>query len=132
VRVQYQTVVPALGYKLIAVLGTGRDLIEQSWRHQPDVVIADCHLPDLGGVAAAEEICRARLVPVIATGDLPEWQQIKVSGAEHVWACLVKPINGEQLATVIALAVRRFKEMEARFQELQSLLLEANSTLAFV
>lgn len=125
-RVHYQTVLPGLGYKLLSAAGTGRELIEQCRQHGPDLVIADCKLPDVDIVDAAEEVCRAGRVPFVVTTDQFDPQQIKRSSADHFWAYLMKPIHRGHLEAVIPIVLRRFKKMQAFVQELESLRLQAN------
>jgi AmiR/NasT family two-component response regulator len=127
-RVHYQSVLPALGYKLLThAAGTGRELIEQCRQHRPDLVIADCKLPDVDVVDAAEEVCRARRVPFIVTADHFDPQQIRRSGAEHFWAYLMKPINRGHLEAVIPFVLGRFKKVQAFLQELESLRLQSQA-----
>jgi AmiR/NasT family two-component response regulator len=126
-RVRYQTVLPVLGYKLLATAGTGRELIEQCRRHGPDLVIADCQLPDVDVMEAAEEVCRAGRVPFIVTADRFDPQQIGGSGADHFWAYLIKPIDRGHLEAVIPFVHQRFRRMQAFRHELESLRLQAKS-----
>jgi len=129
-RVHYQTVLPALGYKLLtAAAGTGRELIEQCRQHGPDLVIADCELPDADVVDAAEEVCRTGRVPFILTTAHFDPQQIKRSRADHFWAYLMKPINRGHLEAVIPFVLSRFKIFQAFLHELESLRLQAKSGL---
>ena len=120
-RVRYQTLLPALGYKLLSTAGTGRELIEHCRQHGPDLVIAACKLPDVDVVDAAEEICKAGRVPFIVTADHFDPQQLKRSGTDHFWAYLTKPINRGDLEGLIPVILRRFKKMQTFLQELESL-----------
>jgi AmiR/NasT family two-component response regulator len=124
-RVHYQTVLPGLGYRLLAAAGTGRELIEQCRRHGPDLVIADCKLADVDVVEVAEEVNRAGRVPFIVTADHFDSQQISGSGADHFWVYLMKPFNRGHLEGAIPFALRRFKKMQDFMQELESLRLQA-------
>jgi AmiR/NasT family two-component response regulator len=130
-RVHYQTVLPALGYKLLSAAATGRELIEQCRQHGPDLVIADGELSDVDVVEAAEEVCRAGRVPFIVTTDHFDPQQIRGSGADHFWAYLMKPINRGHLEVVIPFVLRRFQRMQALLQELESLRVQAKSGPCF-
>ena len=128
-RVHYQTVLPGLGYKLLAVVQTGRELIEQCRQHGPDLVIADCQLLDMDVVDAAEEVCCAGRLPFIVTADHFDPQQIMRDGADHVWAYLMKPIRGRHLEAVIPFVLHRFKKMQALCMEIKALRGQANSGL---
>ena len=126
-RVQYRTVLPGLGYMLVAVAGTGRELIEECRQHGPDLVIADSKLPDMDVADAAEEVCRAGPVPFIVTAAHSDPTQISHGGADPFFACLMKPINRGHLEAVIPFVLRRFKKMQALLQELEYLRLQAKS-----
>jgi AmiR/NasT family two-component response regulator len=130
-RVHYQTVLPELGYRLLSTAATGRELIENCRQQGPDLVIADCNLPGVDVVDAAEEICKAGRVPFIFTADHFDPQQISRSGADHFWAFLIKPINRGHLEAVIPFVAHRFKKMQAFLQELESLRLQAKSGPCF-
>jgi AmiR/NasT family two-component response regulator len=126
-RVHYQTILPALGHKLLTAAGTGRELIEHCRQHGPDLVIADCKLPDMDVVDVAEEVCRAQQVPFIVTADHFDPQQLRHSGADHFWAMLIKPISRMHLEMVIPFVLHRFKKMQAFLEEVKSLRLHAKS-----
>jgi AmiR/NasT family two-component response regulator len=125
-RVHYQIVLPGLGYKLLSAAETGRQLIEQCRQHEPDLVIADCKLPDVNVREAAEQVCRLKRTPFIATTDHFDPQQIWGS-ADHFWAYLTKPIHRSRLEAVIPFVLRGFKRMQALLEELESLQLQARS-----
>jgi two-component system, response regulator PdtaR len=126
-RLHYQTVLPALGHKLLSAAGTGRELIERCRQQGPDLVIVDSKSPDMDAADAAEEVCRAGRVPFIVTADHFDPEQIKHRGADHFWAYLLKPINRLHLEAVIPFVARRFKKMQAFVQELEALRLQARS-----
>ena len=128
-RVHYKTILPGLGYKLLSVAQTGRELIEQCRHHGPDLVIADCKLPDMDVLDAAEEVCRAGRLPFIVTADVFDPQQMMRNETNHVWAYLIKPINSRHLEAVIPFVLHRFKKMQARFLEIKALRIEVNNGL---
>ena len=123
-RLHYQTILPALGYTLLSGAETGRQLIEHCHQHGPDLVIADCKLPDMDVVDAAEEVCRSQRVPFIVTADHFNPQQLRRSGADHFWAMLIKPISRMHLEMVIPFVLYRFKKMQAFLEEVKSLRLQ--------
>jgi DNA-binding response OmpR family regulator len=127
--VRYQTVLPGLGYKLLAVAQTGRELIEQCGQHGPDLVIADCKLPDMDVMDAAEEICSAGQLPFIITADQFDLQHVMRDGTDHVWAYLMKPINSRHLEAVIPFVLRRFQKMQVLCIEIKALRGEITSGL---
>jgi CheY-like chemotaxis protein len=87
-------------------------LIEQCRQHGPDLVIADCKLPDMDVMDAAEEVCSSGRLPFIFTAVKFDPQQILRNGADHGWAYLMKPIN-IQLLECIRLPSRTQKKSRA-------------------
>jgi DNA-binding NarL/FixJ family response regulator len=47
------------GIDVVGEAGDGRDAIDQTQRHSPDVVLMDVRMPDLDGIAATERILAA-------------------------------------------------------------------------
>ena len=127
--VRYQTVLPGLGYKLLSVAQTGRELIEQCRQHRPDLVIADCTLSDMDVMDAAEEVCSAGRLPFIFTADHFDPQKIMRKGADHGWAYLMNPINSRRLEAMIPFVLHRFKKMQALSVEIKALWVQVNSGL---
>lgn len=47
------------GIEVVGVAATGRDAVRAAVTLRPDVLVMDIHMPDLDGVAATQEVCRA-------------------------------------------------------------------------
>jgi len=92
----------------IAVVGTaknGRDAIEQSLTHKPDVVLMDIHMPSLDGIAATDKIHRQlpdSKVIMLTTFDDDEY----IIHSLQAGACgyLLKDIPAHDLAQAVQLA----------------------------
>src|SRR5947209_14368537 len=78
----FQKVLPVMGHQVVAVAGTGKELVEQCARTRPDLIIADIRMPDMDGLEAVEQINRTRPVPtVLVTGhDDPSYVSRAQSG----------------------------------------------------
>ena len=100
---------PFLGYDLVAVAETGRQLVEQCRAAKPDLVITDIKMPDIDGIDAAAEINREREVPAILVSAHHDAELLGRAGAEYIMAYMVKPIKPVDLQASIALAVQRFE-----------------------
>jgi AmiR/NasT family two-component response regulator len=107
-----QTILPCFGHTVVAVVGTGRQLLEACREHRPDLVITDIKMPDMDGIDAAAAIYRERPVPVILVSAFHDPDLVARAEADHVLGYLVKPIKQTDLGPAIALAVRRFEELE--------------------
>ena len=113
----FERMLPTLGHQVVSVAENGRELVEHCRTLQPDLVITDVKMPDMDGIDAAFTICRERPVPVILVSAYHDPELIKRAEADHVMAYLVKPIGQAALEPAIALAMRRFAEMQLLRQE---------------
>jgi two-component system, response regulator PdtaR len=109
-----------LGHRVVSGARTGRELIEQCRAHQPELVIADIKMPDMDGIDAAREICRQQLLPVILITGYQDPEYIERAAHELVLAYLVKPVKQQALAPTIAIAIERFRQIEALHKEAES------------
>jgi AmiR/NasT family two-component response regulator len=113
----FRTILPRLGHTVIAVSGTGRDLVEQCRVSKPDLVITDIKMPDMDGIDAAAFIYKSCAVPVILVSGHHDSATIRRAEADFVMAFLVKPIKQADLEPAIAIAVRRFDQFQALRKE---------------
>jgi two-component system, response regulator PdtaR len=96
-------------------------LVEHCLALKPDLVITDINMPDLDGIAAAEEIFRKSPTPVILVSGYHDRDLIERAEANHIQAYLVKPIKMADLEPAIALAVTRFNQFQALRKEAHDL-----------
>lgn len=113
----FEKMLPLCGHQVVAVAETGRELVEHCRVLKPDLVITDIKMPDMDGIEASMEICKERSVPVILVSAYHDPELIERAEADHVLAYLVKPIGKADLAPAIAVAVRRFDELEVLRKE---------------
>jgi response regulator NasT len=113
----FERILPKLGHEVISVAENGRELVEHCRTLKPDLVITDVKMPDVDGIEAAQAICRERPTPIILVSAYHDPELIERAEADHVLAYLVKPIGQAALQPAIALAVRRFGELQLLRQE---------------
>lgn len=101
-----------LGHQVVAIAQNGRELVEQCRAQKPDLVITDIKMPELDGIDAATQIYRERPVPILLVSAHHDAGLIERAEADHVLGYLVKPIRQADLEPAIALAVRRFEEIQ--------------------
>jgi two-component system, response regulator PdtaR len=109
----FEKVLPRFGHHVVAVAENGVQLVEHCRRLQPDLIITDIKMPELDGIEACTQICQQRPVPVILVSAYHDPTLIERAEADHVQAYLVKPIGIADLGPAIAIAVRRFAELQA-------------------
>jgi response regulator NasT len=116
-REYYEKILPRLGFDVVAVAETGRELVEHCRQLQPDLVITDIKMPDMDGIEAATIIYRERPIPFILVSAYHDQALINRAEDDHIMAYLVKPIEQKQLLPAIAIARRRFEQFQALRQE---------------
>jgi response regulator NasT len=112
-REYFQKLLPRLGHQVVGVAQNGHELVALCQALQPDVVITDIKMPHMDGIDAAIRLYRERPVPVILVSAYHDPELIARAEADHVMGYLVKPIKAVDLEPTIALAVRRFAELQA-------------------
>jgi two-component system, response regulator PdtaR len=117
----FEKVLPRFGHQVVSVAENGLQLVEHCRRLQPDLIITDIKMPQLDGIEACTQICRERSVPVILVSAYHDPALIERAEADHVLAYLVKPIGLADLQPAIAIAMRRFTELQALQQECSDL-----------
>ncbi|MCE9556407.1 MAG: response regulator [Planctomycetes bacterium] len=117
----FERMLPLCGHQVVSVAETGRELVEHCRTLQPDLVITDIRMPDMDGIEAAQLLSRERALPIILVSAYHDPALIERAEADHVLAYLVKPISQADLAPAIAVAVRRFEEMQALRKEASDL-----------
>jgi len=113
----FRTILPLLGHEVVAVAGTGRELVQLCQQERPDLVITDIKMPDMDGIDAAARIYQAAPTPFILVSAHHDAETVRRAGADYVMAYMVKPIKQADLEPAIALAMRRFGQFQALRQE---------------
>lgn len=110
----FERMIPLMGHQVVAIAENGRELVEFCRATQPDLVITDVKMPVMDGIEAAQAICRERPVAIILVTAYHDPELIRRAEADDVQAYLVKPVGQADLAPAIALAARRFADVQRR------------------
>lgn len=108
----FAKVLPRFGHQVVAIAENGSELIKLCRDGQPDLIITDIKMPEVDGIEACNQICQERAVPVILVSAFHDPALIARAEADHAFAYLVKPIGLADLEPAIAIAMRRFGEMQ--------------------
>jgi len=113
----FAEVLPTLGHQVVGAARSGQELVALAASHRPDLVITDVDLPECDGLQAAERLNGASPVPVIvvAASDPPDL--LARAEAGPVLAFMMKPIRPGDLRPAIALAMRRFEQIQQLCRE---------------
>jgi two-component system, response regulator PdtaR len=109
------------GFEVTDVVADGRRAVEACRRSRPDVVLLDIVMPELDGIAAADQVLRdLEETTVIVLSSMTDEELIDRAGQLGITHYHVKPISRDQLRACILTAVaadRRCKEAERRLKE---------------
>src|SRR5690606_41735347 len=97
-----------LGYEYGGEARDGLTAIELAKRHRPDLLIMDSQMPEVDGIAAAEELTRERIAPVVLLTAFSDQGLVERAREAGVVGCVVKPFREAELMLVIALSRVRF------------------------
>jgi two-component system, response regulator PdtaR len=100
------------GHEVVTVAENGCELVEHCRDQQPDLVITDVKMPVMDGIQASREVYRDRPVPVILVSAHPDLSFAERAEEDPILAYLVKPIGRDDLVAAIAIAMRRFEELQ--------------------
>ena len=110
-----------LGYDVIAEAGDGRSALDLARKLQPDLMIMDIKMPDLDGIAAAEELTREQIAPVVLLTAYSDQALVERAKEAGVVGYVVKPFREAELMPVIELSLARFEEFRSLERELGDL-----------
>lgn len=99
------------GYDVVGQAEDGEKAVALATEHQPDLVILDVKMPRLDGIAAAEQIARARIAPVVILTAFSQRDLVERARDAGAMAYLVKPFDQSDLVPAVEMAMSRFAEL---------------------
>jgi len=111
----------ALGHRVIAEASNGAEAVALAAATQPDLAILDIKMPVTDGIEAAQQITRARPIPIILLTAYNEAELVERAAQANISAYLMKPVAEEDLLPAITLALIRFRQFEALRREVSDL-----------
>lgn len=121
IRLDLGEMLTNLGYEVVGEGTDGAIAVELAHRLRPDLVIMDIKMPGMDGIAAAHELTRARIAPVLLLTAYSEQHLVERAREAGVIAYLVKPFREAELLPSIEIALARFAEFQTVEQEVSSL-----------
>jgi two-component system, response regulator PdtaR len=104
--------VAELGHTVVAVASDGQEAIDMAQREHPEIALLDIKMPNVDGIAAAEQIGAQIDIPILmltAYNDRPLVLRAAEAGA---LGYLLKPVSSEELSANLALAIARHREKQ--------------------
>lgn len=111
IRMDLKEMLTDEGYDVVGEAGDGQEAIRLAEELLPDLVILDVKMPILDGIAAAEQVARQRIAPVVMLTAFSQRDLVERARDAGAMAYLVKPFNPSDLVPAIELAVSRFQEL---------------------
>jgi len=111
IRMDLKEMLTDEGYVVVGEAGDGAEAVRLAEEHRPGLVILDVKMPILDGIAAAEQVARQRIAPVVMLTAFSQRELVERARDAGAMAYLVKPFNPSDLVPAIELAVSRFQEL---------------------
>jgi two-component system, response regulator PdtaR len=121
IRLDLREMLVGLGYDVIAEAGDGRSALDLARKLRPDLVIMDIKMPEVDGIAAAEDLTRERIAPVVLLTAYSDQALVERAKEAGVVGYVVKPFRQAELMPVIELSLARFDEFRSLERELGDL-----------
>ncbi len=109
------------GYEVVGETGRGDEAIELVKAHEPDIAILDIKMPGMDGLEAARAISAERGAAVLILTAFSQRDLIEQARDAGALAYLVKPFQRSELIPAVEVALGRFREMQALFDQNSSL-----------
>ena len=122
IRMDLKEMLTSLGYVVVGEAGDGRTAINVAREVRPDLVIMDVEMPDLDGIAAAEEMATVQIAPVLLLTAYSQPELVKrARETAAIVGYLVKPFRESDLAPAIEVALSRHREFRTIQGELHDI-----------
>lgn len=110
-----------LGHRIVADVADGQTAVNLAREMRPDVVVMDIKMPCLDGIAAAEQLTRGAVAPVVLVTAFSDRELVEQAIGAGVMAYVLKPIRDNDLMPAIGVAVSRFREYRLLVKEVDDL-----------
>ena len=123
IRLDLKEMLEEEGYSVVGEAGDGAQAVTLAEELKPDLIILDVKMPVLDGIAAAEQIARKRIAPVVILTAFSQRDLVERAREAGAMAYLVKPFQKKDLLPTIEMALSRYTELlglEAEVDDLQA------------
>jgi AmiR/NasT family two-component response regulator len=120
-RLMVKTQLEQLGHEVVAEVETGEDAVRVGVQQQPDVIVMDIKMPGMDGIEAARQLVEQYPCAIVFLTAYTEEELVEQAGEAGAYAYLLKPFRKQELGPSINIALRRFREVQAKDQEVQGL-----------
>ena len=117
IRLDLKETLEEEGYEVVGETGRGDEAVQLVRDLAPDLAILDIKMPGLDGLAAAREISGDRQAAVLILTAFSQRDLIEQARDAGALAYLVKPFQRSELIPAVEVALGRFREMQALFDQ---------------
>ena len=121
IRLDLRETLEEEGYEVVGETGRGDEAVALVRDLAPDLAILDIKMPGLDGLAAARAITADRGAAVLILTAFSQRDLIEQARDAGALAYLVKPFQRSELIPAVEVALGRFREMQALFDQNSSL-----------
>jgi AmiR/NasT family two-component response regulator len=121
IRLDLKETLEEEGYEIVGETGRGDEAVAMVRDLRPDLAILDIKMPGLDGLTAAREITEENLAAVLILTAFSQRDLIEQARDAGALAYLVKPFQRSELIPAVEVALGRFREMQALFDQNSSL-----------
>ena len=121
IRLDLKETLEEEGYEVVGETGRGDEAVQLVRDLGPDLAILDIKMPGLDGLAAAREITSDHKAAVLILTAFSQRDLIEQARDAGALAYLVKPFQRSELIPAVEVALGRFREMQALFDQNSSL-----------
>jgi len=117
IRLDLKETLQEEGYEVVGETGRGDEAVQLVRDLTPDLVILDIKMPGLDGLSAARAITSERQAAVLILTAFSQRDLIEQARDAGALAYLVKPFQRSELIPAVEVALGRFREMQALFDQ---------------
>jgi response regulator NasT len=121
IRLDLKETLQEEGYEVVGETGRGDEAVQLVQELRPDLAILDIKMPGMDGLAAAAAISAERTSAVLILTAFSQRDLIEQARDAGALAYLVKPFQRSELIPAVEVALGRFREMQALFDQNSSL-----------
>lgn len=111
IRMGLKAMLNEMGHEVLAA-HNGREALQLARHHQPDLAILDIKMPYTDGLQAAKILSREHPMPLLFLTAFSQQELVEQAADLPIHGYLIKPIQPEELAAAITIAVHRFQDSQ--------------------
>jgi two-component system, response regulator PdtaR len=121
IRMDLREMLEEEGFEVVAEASDGREAVDLTREHKPDLAILDIKMPGMSGIRAAEVITRERISAVLILTAFSQRDLAADAAQAGAMAYLVKPFQQGDLVPAIEIALERYRDIASLRQDVSDL-----------